>query len=67
MSDQYHHSEQFAFSEEYDRQRMNLTMLFGDRLGPESQQSVVQECEEGAWNIFSEVARNTKEDWDIFN
>ena len=80
VSDQYHHSEKFNFSSEFDKQRMNLTMLFGDRqdVNPDSNnnpdnsfhiESDVDSPFLGSTSapLGPEVGIDLQEDWGIFN
>lgn len=59
VSDQYHHSEDFHFSTDYDGRRINLTMLWGDRI----QQGDVQSSQEST----AAPDLNSSGEWDIFN
>jgi hypothetical protein len=55
ISDQYHTSQPFEFKEGYENQRVNLTLLFGDRLGDRAaKQAAEQEQAKVADDLFGD-------------
>ena len=51
MSDQYHVSEPFEFKEGLENHRVNLTLLFGDRIG--TVDAAAKKAEEDDWALFA--------------